>query len=264
MSTELPGKVCVVTGAGSGIGRATALEMSARGAKVVVSDHDADTVADTAERVRGAGGAVEPVVADVTSTEQVEALMARAVEVYGRIDVLHNNAGVHETAFADATSSETLTEDAWDRVMDVNVKGTWRCARAAFPHLRSGGGGVILNSCSVVAFQAFPMGPAYCASKGAIMSLTRSMATDWAPYKIRVNSYAPGVIETPFLAGYFEAADDADAARDAMLSSHLIKRLGQAEDIAKVVCFLASDDASFITGSCYTVDGGLLAWRGAD
>ena len=263
MSEEFAGKVCVVTGSGDGIGRASAREMAARGASVVVSDRNEAMGAETVALIEADGGSATFVRADVTDGAEVEALMAAAAAAYGTIDVLHNNAGVHETSLSDQTSSETLPDEIFDRVLDVNVKGTWRCSRAALPYLREGSGGAIVNSASVVSYMAFPMGPAYCTSKAAILGMTRSMATDWAQFGVRVNCYCPGSIETKFLSGYWEGSDDPEALKDDLISVNLIKRLGQPEDVAEVVCFLASDRTSWVTGSEYMVDGGMLAWRGA-
>ncbi|MDO8211657.1 SDR family NAD(P)-dependent oxidoreductase [Conexibacter sp. CPCC 206217] len=266
MSRQLEGKSAVITGSGSGIGRATALLMAARGARVTVSDVDDANGEETVRQVREAGGEATYAHCDVTDGEQVLALMRHAAETHGGIDVLHNNAGIHDTAIAGDTSSETISEEAFDRVFDINVKGTWRCARAALPYLREApqGSGTVINSASVVSFVAFPMGPAYCASKGAIMQLTKSMATDWAKFGIRVNAYAPGVIETAMVSKYWETAEDQAAVKRELASTSLIPRLGQAEDVAAMVCFLASDDAEFLTGGIYLVDGGMLAWRGAN
>jgi NAD(P)-dependent dehydrogenase (short-subunit alcohol dehydrogenase family) len=262
VSGSLDGKIGVITGAGSGIGRATALEMASRGARVVVSDVDDESGNATVAKVIEAGGEAVFVHADIEDGDQIVALMEGAAKAFGGIDILHNNAGVHETSLTTETSTETLPEEIWDRVMNINVKGTWRCSRAAFPYLRERGGAIV-NSASVVSYVAFPMGPAYCTSKGAILALTRSMATDWAQYGVRVNCYCPGVIETNMVSKYWEVADDPDLVKRELAAVGLIKRLGGPEEVAKVVCFLASDDASFVTGAAYSVDGGMLAWRGS-
>jgi NAD(P)-dependent dehydrogenase (short-subunit alcohol dehydrogenase family) len=237
--------------------------MAPRGAQFVLSDKNEETGAETVALIEGEGGIATFIAADVTDGAAVEALMAGAAAAYGTIDVLHNNAGVHETSLCDETSSETLPDEIFDKVFDINVKGTWRCSRAALPYLREGEGAAIVNSASVVSYQAFPMGPAYCSSKAAILGMTRSMATDWAPFGVRVNCYCPGSIETKFLSGYWEGSDEPEELKKELVGVNLIKRLGQPEDVAEVVCFLASARSSWVTGSEYMVDGGMLAWRGA-
>jgi NAD(P)-dependent dehydrogenase (short-subunit alcohol dehydrogenase family) len=263
MGKEFDGKACVVTGSGSGIGRAAALELAARGASVAVSDIDEAAGNETAKLIEDGGGKAIFVATDVTEPDQVEALMKATVDAFGSLDVLHNNAGIHETSLTDVTSSETLDDAIFDRVLDINVKGIWRCSRAAFPYLREADGAAIVNAASVVSYVAFPMGPAYCTSKGAIVAMTRSMATDWAQFGIRVNCYCPGVIATKMVSGYWEVAEDPEAVKKELMSTNLIKRFGQPEDVAQMVCFLASEKAGFITGGEYRVDGGMLAWRGA-
>jgi len=260
---QLQDKVCVVTGSGSGIGRATVLEMARRGAKVVVSDVNDEAGAKTATDVEAAGGQAIYVRADVCSRDAIEALMQAAVDRFGRLDVLHNNAGVHETDFTQETAVDTLSEAVWDRVMDINLKAVWRCACAAVPHMRKAGGGAIVNAGSTASFLGYPMSPAYTATKSAILGLTRCMAVDFAKDGIRANCYCPAAIDTPMVSKYWEAADDPELIKSMLVGSHLIPRLGRPEEVAKLVCFLASDDASFITGASYLIDGGSLAWRGS-
>lgn len=260
---QLSGKVCVVTGSAGGIGRATAKEMANRGASVVVSDIEAERGLEVAEEITSLGGQAHFVRADVRSRDDIKSLIESAMDRYGRLDVLHNNAGVHETSLAAETSLETITEEVWDFVMDVNLKSVWLSAKYAVPHMRRTGGGAIVNAGSTSSFVGYPNGPAYCSSKGAIALLTKCMAIEWAPDNVRVNCYCPAATDTAMVAEYLQAAEDVEAINKTLTGSHLIKRLGRPEEIAKLVCFLASEDASFITGASYLIDGGSLAWRGS-
>jgi NAD(P)-dependent dehydrogenase (short-subunit alcohol dehydrogenase family) len=260
---QLQDKVCVVTGSGSGIGRATVLEMALRGARVVVSDVNDAAGEQTTADIAAAGGSAVYQHADMRSLDDIEALMQRAVDEYGRLDVLHNNAGVHETDFTPDTSVDTLSEEVWDKVLDINLKAVWRCSRAAVKHMKAGGGGAIVSAGSTASFLGYPMSVAYTTTKSAILGLTRGMAIDFAPYNVRVNCYCPAAIDTPMVSKYWEAAEDPDTIKSVLVGSHLIPRLGEPAEVAKLVCFLVSDDASFITGASYLIDGGSLAWRGS-
>jgi NAD(P)-dependent dehydrogenase (short-subunit alcohol dehydrogenase family) len=256
-------KVCIVTGSGGGIGRATAVEMGRRGARVVVSDVNDDQGAETVSLVEATGAQATYRRCDVRDEDQIRALVDHAVATFGGLDVLHNNAGVHETDFTDQTAVDTIPMDVWTKVYEINLRGVWLCTKHAAPHLRaSQRGPSIVNAASIGGLVGYPMAPAYCSSKGAILQLTKATAIDLAP--VRCNCYAPGSIDTPMIQKYYEAADDPEAIQRALTGSHLIPRLGRADEVAKLVCFLASDDASFITGAAYTIDGGSMAWRGAN
>ena len=259
---RLRDKVCVVTGSGSGIGRATAIEMAREGGKVVVSDLNDDQGAETVAAITGAGGEAVYAHADVTAGADVTALMQAAVDAFGRLDVLHNNAGVHETDFTTETAVDTLPEEVWDTVFAVNLRAVWTCTRAAVPHMRAGGGGAIVNAGSTASYLGYPMSAAYTSTKAAILGLTRCMAVDFAKDSIRVNCYCPAAVDTPMVSKYWEAADDPEVIKSMLVGSHLVKRLGRPEEVAKLVCYLASDDAAFITGALIVIDGGVTAWRG--
>lgn len=261
----LEGKVCIVTGAGGGIGRATAIEMGRRGAKVVVSDINDAGGAETVELVQGETGAEAIYVhCNVRQETEIVELMDSAVRRFGGIDVLHNNAGVQESEFTDDSAVDSLPNEVWDAVYEINLRAVWLCTKHAAPHLkRSDRGPAIVNAASTGGLLGYPMCPAYSATKGAVIQLTKATAIDLAP-TVRANCYCPAAVDTPMVQKYFAAAEDEDALRAALIGSHLIPRLGAPEDIAKLVCFLASDDASFMTGASVLIDGGSLAWRGSN
>jgi NAD(P)-dependent dehydrogenase (short-subunit alcohol dehydrogenase family) len=250
---RLAGKIAVITGGASGIGRATAELFAAEGASVAIVDRDAEALADTAsalppERTLTLHGDVAD---EATVEAHTEAVLAR----FGRIDALFTAAGrsaghgVVETPFAE-----------WEEILRINLTGSFLWARAAARHMRArGGGGAIVLVGSQLAFAGGRSNAAYLASKGAVVSLARCMAVDHAPDGIRVNTVVPGAIETPLLRRSFARFNDPDAARAYSISRHPLGRLGQAEEVARAVLFLVSDDASFTTGSCLMVDGGWLA-----
>lgn len=259
----LEDKVCVVTGSGGGIGRAAALEMVRQGARVVVSDVNDDGGAETVKLVSEAGGEAHYIRCDVRDRAQAKALMDGAAERFGGIDVLHNNAGVHESDFTAELTVDTLPEDVWDQVYEINLRGVWYCTRYAAPYLRaSERGPAIVNAASTGGVTGYPMASAYCSTKGGVVLLTKTTAIDLAP-TVRCNCYCPAAVDTPMIQKYFEAAEDKEAIRKMLVGSHLIPRVGTPEEVAKLVCFLASEDAAWITGSAYMIDGGSLAWRGS-
>jgi NAD(P)-dependent dehydrogenase (short-subunit alcohol dehydrogenase family) len=260
----LEGKVCVVTGAGQGMGRAAAIEMAAQGASVVAADVNDEMGRATIHAIQEAGGAGHFLHCDVRDREQVRALMDGAADRFGGIDVLHNNAGVHETDLASDTRVDLLADEVWDAVYEVNLRGVWHCTKYAVPYLRESPGAAIVNAGSVGSIVAYPMAACYSATKGAVAQLTKATAIDLAPDGIRCNCYCPGTIDTPMVAKYVDAAEDKEAIESVLTASHLIPRLGRPEEVAKLVCFLASDDASFINGAVYLIDGGALAWRGSN
>jgi NAD(P)-dependent dehydrogenase (short-subunit alcohol dehydrogenase family) len=262
---KLEGKVAIVTGAGQGIGAATARRMATEGAKVVVSDVNDETGEAVAQSIREAGGDAAYVHADVSNVDDVKALMAAAKDAYGRLDVLHNNAGVHETAFApEQAQSFELPEDVWDRVVGINLKGVWICSKYAAPLLAEAGGGAIVNAASIGGIVGYPMGAAYGPSKAGVIQLTRVMAIELAPQGTRINCYAPGNVDTPMVSKYYDTAPpgEQEMIKQQLLGTHLFPRLGEPDEVARLVVFLASDDSAMMTGTCVTIDLGTTAWRG--
>ncbi len=265
MGNTLDGKVCIVTGAGSGMGRACAVEMAAQGGRVVVTDVNAAAVAETLSAITGAGYEAASFTCNLRRPEEIKALIGFAADRFGGIDVLHNNAAVHETDLTPQTSIEDLSEGVWDVVYEINLRAVWLTIKHAAVHLKqSQRGPAIVNVASTGAFVSYPQAGAYCATKGGVLMLTKAAAVDLAKYGIRCNCYCPGAIDTPMVQKYYDAASDKAAIMSVLAGSHLIPRLGRPEEVAKLACFLASDDSSFITGAAYVIDGGTLAWRGVN
>jgi NAD(P)-dependent dehydrogenase (short-subunit alcohol dehydrogenase family) len=254
MSSRLTGRVAVVTGAAGGIGAATAKELAAEGARVVVAD--VQDGAGTVAAITGAGGEAVAVGCDVADPASVEAMVAAAVEQYGALDVLVNNAGV---SGGSSLLHETDVE-VWTRTLAVNLTGPFLVTRAAMPHLLASGAGRIVNIASTYGLIGAPLAGAYCASKGGVVNLTRQLAVDYSPLGIRVNAICPGYIDTDMGGGRAalppEQAAAAHARREAAAALQPIGRQAQAEEVARVAVFLVSDDSSFMTGSIVTVDGG--------
>ena len=262
MGNRLDGKVCIVTGSGSGMGRACALEMARQGGRVVVTDVNVTAGEETAGMIEAEGFDSIFLQCDLRAPAAIKKLMADAAEHYGGIDVLHNNAAVHETDLTQQTSVEEMPDEIWDIVYEINLRAVWLTVKHAVPYLKKSKAPAIVNVASTGAFVAYPMAGVYCATKGGVLMLTKAMAVDLAKYNIRCNCYCPGAIATPMLDKYFAAAEDKQQIMSVLTSAHLIQRLGKPEEVAKLACFLASEDSSFITGAAYVIDGGTLAWRG--
>jgi NAD(P)-dependent dehydrogenase (short-subunit alcohol dehydrogenase family) len=258
----LDGKICLVTGAAGGIGRATGIEMARQAAGgVMVADIDDAGAAETVALVRAAGGEAESCHCDMTDGDDVRAMVDATVERFGGLDVLHNNAGAHESRFTDRLTVETLPEEVFDAVYRLNLRGPWLAMKHAAPHLRrSRRGPSIVNAASTGGMTGYPNMNAYGATKAGLIQLTRCVAVDLAP-EVRVNCYAPAGVDTPMIRRLDAAGGDAEPG-PTMLRAQLIQRLGRPEEIARIVCFLASDAAAWITGANFAIDGGLLAWRG--
>jgi len=257
----LDGKIAIVTGGGQGLGRGIVCEMARqRAAGIAVVDRNRATAEETAELARPFGAEVTVIACDLRDRDQIEAMVGSAARQFGRLDVLVNNAGVIETTMTQECGVDTLPEGVWDAVYETNLRATWLATKFAAPHLRrSTRGPSIVNACSVAGIAAFPNAPAYCATKGAIAQLTKATALDLSPH-VRCNAYAPGAIETPMAREHIEQSADPAAAERELTAPQIIGRLGTPEEVGKLVCFLASDDAAFLTGTVYPIDGGFLAW----
>lgn len=244
-------KVVVVTGGASGIGRATALAFAREGARVVVADLNETGGNETARLAKELGGEGVFVRADVTREDDCGRMVQTAVDRFGRLDVLFNNAGIPMAP----TPAEAIPTELFDRVLAVNVRGVFLGCRYAIPVMRAQGRGVIINTASTAGIRPRPGMLAYAASKGAVITLTKALALELAPYGIRVNAVAPVATDTPMLPVFFGTANPEEARRK-FLESIPLGRLNTPEDVAAAVLFLASDEAAMITGVCLEVDGG--------
>ena len=247
---RLKDKVAIITGAASGIGKATAKLFAEHGAKVVVADIDKDGGSQTVTQIQNGGNEAIFVETDVTLKVDTEKMVAQTVETYGKLDILFNNAGI-----AMRLPVAELPEEDWHRCLDVNLTGVFLCAKAAIPAMLKNGCGSIINMSSIYGVVGADVRAAYVASKGGVTNLTRGMALDYAENNIRVNCICPGFVETPLVAGVIKTPEEYQALAD----KHPMRRLGQPEEIAYGALYLASDESAFVTGIALPIDGGYTA-----
>src|SRR2546421_11492505 len=250
MTKQFEGKVALVTGAASGIGRASALAFAREGAKTVVADVLVEGGEETVRIIKERGGDALLVRTDVSKAAEVEALIQKIVEIYGRLDYAHNNAGI---AGADAPTAD-CTEENWDHTIAINLKGVWLCMKYEIPQMLKQGGGAIVNTASTAGLVGLEGSPAYCASKGGVIQLTRAAALEYARAGIRVNAVCPGVIRTPMVE---RLLGDRPRAEARLRELEPVGRLGTPEEVAEAVVWLCSDAASFVTGHAMSVDCGM-------
>lgn len=254
MGERLLGKVAIITGAATGIGKASALLFAQEGASVVLVDIDRDHGEEVAEQIRTSGGQASFFCADVSRTEDVRTLASSVVDLEGKIDVLFNNAAVN--FFGKITDTG---EDDWDRVMNVNVRGVFLGCKYVIPVMQKGDGGSIINTASAAAIVGLKNLAAYTASKGAVLQLTKNLALDYAADGIRVNALCPGVTATEMTLKLIDESPDPAGARRRFDTARPMRRMGEPLEIAKAALFLASDDSSYMTGAHLLVDGGYCA-----
>ncbi|HET7890007.1 MAG TPA: glucose 1-dehydrogenase [Candidatus Sulfotelmatobacter sp.] len=251
MGDRLKGKIGVVTGAGSGIGRACAIALADEGARVVLVGRRKDRVEELANQI---GDSAFPIPADISQTSEITRLIDEAVGQFGGLNFLLNNAGVLHVG-----NAEQVTEAQWDHTFNVNVRAVWLLSRAALPQMRKAGAGSIINIASTLGLVGARNRAAYAASKGAVVLLTKGMAIDHGHENIRVNAICPSFVETELTAGVLSQAADPAAVRRERTAAHPIGRLGRPEDIAGLTVYLASDESSWMTGAALPVDGGYSA-----
>ncbi|MBD2463550.1 SDR family oxidoreductase [Oscillatoria sp. FACHB-1407] len=248
---RLKDKVSLITGAGSGIGQAVALRFASEGAIVVIADRNLEAAEKTQYLIEQTGGTGHAIAVDVTQEQQVVDAIATTIQQFGRLDVLHNNAGISILK----PITET-TEADWDLLFNINLKGVFFGCKHAIPPMVQQGGGVIINTASELAIVGQSLYTAYCATKGGVLAFTRALSVEWAAKGIRINAICPGPIQTPMLQAEFNLASNPTAEEVATIQSIPVGRLGAPDDIARVALFLASDDAVFVHGAAIVADGG--------
>lgn len=250
MAGMLQGKIALVTGGSTGIGKSSSLVFAREGATVVVSDINVDGGEETARTIRNSGGQAIFVEADVSRRADVETLVSRAVEAYGRLDCAFNNAGI---AGVIGAATHEYADESWDGVMGINLKGVWLCMKYEITQMLKQGRGAIVNTASIWGLVGAPGASAYVASKHGVVGLTRAAALEYAPQGIRINAVNPGTIRTPILDPFIAAIPEFESM---MTARHPIGRIGMPEEVAEAVVWLCSDAASFVIGQNLPVDGG--------
>ncbi len=253
MAGRVSGKVALITGGGSGIGRATALVFAREGAKVMIADYNREGGEQTVKMIKTASGEASFIEANVAIAKQAEAMVAKTVETYGRLDCAFNNAGIEGQMGGNIAE---CTEENWGRIIAINLTGVFLCMKYEIPQMLKQGGGSIVNTASAAGLIGLPGGTAYVASKHGVAGLTKSAALEYAKSGIRINAVCPGFIRTAMVE---RVIDNGSISEESMVAAEPIGRIGRPEEIANAVLFLCSDDASFVTGLPMPVDGGYVA-----